>query len=100
LIDTAEDDVSKLLKDSGVTVEADSLKLVLKKIADSGKPLHELIAEGKSEMATVGGSGAGPAAAVTGGDAPAEEKVEEKKKEEEPEEDVDMGGLFGDDDDY
>ena len=28
------------------------------------------------------------------------EKAEEKKKEEEPEEEVDMGNMFGDDDDY
>ena len=40
---------------------------------------------------------AGPAAAA-GGDAPAAEAVKEEKKEEA--EDVDMGGLFGDDDDY
>ena len=38
---------------------------------------------------------AGPAAAA--GEAVVEEKVEEKKEEVE---DVDMGGLFGDDDDY
>ena len=36
-------------------------------------------------------------AAAAGGAAPAEA---EAKKEEEPEEEVDMGGLFGGDDDY
>lgn len=44
---------------------------------------------------------AGPAAggaAAAGGDAPAAEEKKEEKKEEP--EDVDMGGLFGDDDDY
>lgn len=41
---------------------------------------------------------AGPAkgGAAAGGDAPAKEA----EKEEEPEEDMDMGGMFGDDDDY
>lgn len=44
---------------------------------------------------------AGPAAGgavAAGGDAPAAEEKKEEKKEEP--EDVDMGGLFGDDDDY
>ena len=44
------------------------------------------------------GSAAGPAAA---GPAAAEAAPEEKKEEKKEEaEDVDMGGLFGDDDDY
>ena len=53
-------------------------------------------------LANIGSAGgaAGPAAAgpaeTAAADAP---KDEEKKKEDEPE-DVDMGGLFGDDDDY
>lgn len=42
---------------------------------------------------------AGGAAAAGGGAAAAAPKEEEKPKEDEPE-DVDMGGLFGDDDDY
>ena len=44
---------------------------------------------------------AGPAAGgavAAGGDAPAAEEKKEEKKEEP--EDVDMAGLFGDDDDY
>ena len=50
-------------------------------------------------LSNIGSAGpaAGPAAAA-GGDAPAAEAVKEEKKEEA--EDVDMGGLFGDDDDY
>ena len=53
-------------------------------------------------LANVGSAGGGGGAAAAGpadaGPAAAEEP-EEKKKEDEPE-DVDMGGLFGDDDDY
>ena len=52
-----------------------------------------------SNIGTAGGGGggaadAGPVAAA------AEEKVEEKEEKKEEVEDVDMGGLFGDDDDY
>lgn len=46
-----------------------------------------------AKNAPASGGGAGPAAAA------AAPKEEEKPKEDEPE-DVDMGGLFGDDDDY
>ena len=51
------------------------------------------------ELLTNIGSSAGPAAgpAAAGGAAAAEEVKEEKKEEVE---DVDMGGLFGDEDDY
>ena len=53
-------------------------------------------------LANVGSAGGGGGAAAAGpadaGPAAADEP-EEKKKEDEPE-DVDMGGLFGDDDDY
>ena len=51
-------------------------------------------------LSNIGSAGpaAGGAAAAGGGDAPAAEEKKEEKKEEP--EDVDMGGLFGDDDDY
>ena len=57
--------------------------------------------EGKkvSDLFACGGSG-GPAPAASSGPAPAA-KVEEKKEEpKEEEEDVDMGGMFGDEDDF
>ena len=44
------------------------------------------------------GSAAGPAAGPAAAGAAAVEEVKEEKKEEV--EDVDMGGLFGDEDDY
>ena len=52
-----------------------------------------------ANVGTAAGGGGGGAAAAAPTEAAAEEKEEEKKKEDEPE-DVDMGGLFGDDDDY
>ena len=51
-------------------------------------------------LTNVGSGSAGGAAA--GGDAGAGDAApaKEEKKEEEPEEEVDMGNMFGDDDDY
>ena len=63
--------------------------------AFEGKKFNEMVAGGLAKMASMG-TGAGPAvAAETKEEA---KPVEEEKKEEE--EVVDMGGLFGDDDDY
>merc|ERR1719438_379541 len=78
-------DVTKLLKDAGVEADKDSVKTLISKL--DGQNLPELIAAGYDKFAAVdGGAGEAPA--------------EEKKKEEEPEEEVDMGNMFGDDDDY
>lgn len=91
----AKDDVSKLLKASGVEPEADKLDLLIKNL--EGKQLHELIAAGSSKIVSVGAAPAGGAAAA-GGDA--NDKPEEVKEEKvEETENVDMGGLFDDDDD-
>ena len=94
---TAAADVTKLLKDAGVEADKDSVKTLISKL--DGQNLPELIAAGYDKFAAVGGGGA--AAAPAGGDAGAgAAPAEEKKKEEEPEEEVDMGNMFGDDDDY
>ena len=97
----AKADVEKLLKDSGVTSDSDSLDTMMSKL--EGKSLPDLIREGSGQLASMPSGGAAPAggAAAGGAGAAEEQKAEEKPKEEEPEEDVDMGGLFGgDDDDY
>ena len=52
-----------------------------------------------ANIGTAGGSGGAAAADAGPAAAAAAAEPEEKKKEDEPE-DVDMGGLFGDDDDY
>ena len=83
-----------MLKEVGVEAEKEKLDLLLKNL--EGKQLHELIAAGSSKIVTVGAAPAGGAAADNVQEKPAEakeEKVEEKV-------DVDMGGLFDDDDDY
>lgn len=89
----AADDVTKLLKESGVEVDAEQLAILIKNL--EGKQLHELIAAGSSKIATVS---AAPAAGAATGAAAAAPVEEEKPKEEA--EAVDMGGLFEDEDDY
>ena len=95
-VPVAKKDVQDLLKASGVTADDASLDVMMKKL--EGKSIPDLIKEGSKDLCAstpAGGAGAGPAAAAA---APAEE---EKPKEEEKEEEVeDIGGLFGDDDDY
>jgi len=87
------DDVEKVLKEAGCKGDADKSKKLVE--AMKGKKFDELATAGLAKMATMGGSGA-PAA---GGAKVAAAVAEEPKKEDEPE-DVDMGGLFGDDDEY
>ena len=84
-------DVEKLLKAAGVSADSEKVAAMVK--AFEGKKFNEAVEEGLAKMATMGG---GPAASA--GPAAAAAPVEEEKKEEP--EDVDMGGLFGDDDDY
>jgi large subunit ribosomal protein LP2 len=92
----SEADVEKLLKEVGATADKESLKALVSAL--KGKALHELVAAGKDKLASVSVAAAGaPVAAAAGGAAAAKE--EEPAKEEEV--DMDMGGLFGgDDDDY
>lgn len=88
------DEVSALLKEAGS--EADQAKVDALVEALKGKAFHELVAEGTKKLGSMGGSAGGATAAAT-----ATEEKKEEKKEEEEEVDVDMGGLFGgDDDDY
>ncbi len=84
-------DVEKLMRDSGVTPDSEKIALLIEKIGD--KPFHEHVAGGLTKLASMG-TGAAAAPGATAAAAP----VEDDKKEEE--EDVDMGGLFGDDDEY
>merc|ERR1719498_285538 len=91
----SEDQVSKLLKDSGVAADKDNLKLLCEKL--KGKKIHEMVAEGMGKFASMpsGGAGGAPAAAEAPAAGKTEAKKEEPKKEEEEEADLDMGDLFG-----
>ena len=87
--------VEAFMKDCGVSCDKATLTIFFKQI--EGKSVHDLVSAGakKHVKMPTGGGGAKPAAAG----AAAVEEVKEEKKEEV--EDVDMGGLFGgDDDDY
>ena len=85
--------MTKIIKASGNEVEPYWPMLFAKAL--KGQDVGALLAN----VGTAAGGGGGAAAAAAPTEAAAEEKEEEKKKEDEPE-DVDMGGLFGDDDDY
>ena len=91
----AEDQVAKLLKDSGVAADKEQIATLKSKL--SGKSFPALIAEGSSKFASMPSGGAASAPAQAS--APAkEEKAAPKKEEKKPveeEEDLDMGDLFG-----
>ena len=92
----AAEDCHKLLKSVGVAAELSDLQTMIK--AFNGRSTVEIIAQGRTQFASMpaGGSGGASSAPSNAGaaakDAP---KVEEKKKEEEV--DMDMGDLFGGD---
>merc|ERR1712224_527242 len=92
-----------MLHDDGVEITAEKLSKVIKASGNEVEPYWPMLfakalkSANISDLLTNVGSagGGGPAAA---GPAAAAEVVEEKKEEKEEVEDVDMGGLFGDDD--
>lgn len=83
-------DVEKVLKEAGIKAETEHAEKLV--AALKGKAFHELVASGKSKMASMGTRVAAPVAGAPAAAAAA--KVEEPKEEAA---DVDMGGLFGDD---
>ena len=84
------DDVERLLKEAGVSSDSEKVKQMIASF--EGKKFEELVAGGLAKMTSMG------PAAPAGGAAPAKAAAVEEKKEEV--EDVDMGGLFGGDDEY
>ena len=82
------------MKAAGITVEKSELEVFFKALGEKGA--HELIKDGKAKLIVMPCGGGGGGGAAAGGAAAAEPVKEEKKEEEET---VDMGGLFGDDDD-
>merc|ERR1711934_721585 len=93
-----------MLHDDGVEITAEKLSKGIKASGNEVEPYWPMLfakalktANISDLLTNVGSAGAGPAAGPV---AAAAEVVEEKKEEKEEVEDVDMGGLFGDDDDY
>ena len=95
-----------MLHDDGLEITAEKLSKVITASGNSVEPYWPMLfskalksAKIEDLLANVGNAGpaAGPAVAAGGAAEVVEEEKEEKKEEVE---DVDMGGLFGDDDDY
>ena len=84
-------DVEKLLKASGVSADTEKIEKMI--AAFDGKNFHEMVAGGITKMSSMGGGGGAPAAAGGAKAAVVEEVVEESAA------DVNMGDLFGGDDD-
>merc|ERR1712023_81732 len=98
-----------MLHDDGLEINAEKLSKIIKASGNEVEPYWPMLFAKALKGQDVGAllsnigsaGGAGPAAAGpadAGAPAEAAPAEEDKKKEEEPE-DVDMGGLFGDDDD-
>merc|ERR550514_1527557 len=81
-----EEQIAKLMKDSGVSADKEELKTMCEKM--KGKKTHDLVAEGRGKFASMpagGGAPSGGSAPATS--APAGGKKEEEKKPEEEEDD-------------
>ena len=95
-----------MLHDDGLEITAEKLSKVITASGNAVEPYWPMLFAKALKSAKIedllsnvasAGPAAGPAAAAGAAEAEAEEEKEEKKEEVE---DVDMGGLFGDDDDY
>ena len=82
------------MKACGVSVDKNDLKTFFSKV--SGKAVPELVKEGQEKLIKMPSVSGGARPAAGGATAAAEAPKEEKKEEEET---VDMGGLFGDEED-
>tara|TARA_B110000285_G_C14880205_1_gene493499 strand:+ start:282 stop:563 length:282 start_codon:yes stop_codon:yes gene_type:complete len=90
----ARKEVEAFMKSAGVASEKASLDTFFKVM--DGKDVPTLVKDGEKRKVSMPSGGGGGAAAAPGAKAAAP-VVEEKKEEAEA---VDMGGLFGDEDDY
>ena len=98
-----------MLHDDGLDINAEKLTKIIKASGNEVEPYWPMLfakaLKGQdvgallANIGTAGGGGGG-AAAGPAADAPAAEAEPEKEEKKEEPEDVDMGGLFGDDDDY
>ena len=86
-------DVEKVLKEAGVKADSDKINAMIEAFA--GRNFHELVKGGLAKMASMGSAAPAAGGAAAGG-ATAAAPMDEKKEEAE---DVDMGGLFGDEED-
>ena len=91
----SQDEVEKFMKACGISCDKATLTTFFKQI--DGKTVPELVTAGHKKHVKMPAMGGGGGAAAGGAAKADAAPVEEKKEEVEA---VDMGGLFGDDDDY
>merc|ERR1712046_368456 len=98
-----------MLHDDGLDINAEKLTKIIKASGNEVEPYWPMLfakaLKGQdvgallANVGTAGGGGGAAAAGPAEAGPAAEAEPEKEEKKEEPE-DVDMGGLFGDDDDY
>merc|ERR1712113_221492 len=94
-LEISEQKLSQVIKASGNTVEGYWPGLFAKAL--KGQDIAKLLSNVGSGAPAAAGAAPADAGAAAGGD---DKKKEDDKKGEEEDEDIDMGGMFGDDDDY
>merc|ERR1711904_49251 len=100
--DIGAKDIKSILESVGAEIDDGRVNSVIEAL--KGKNLHEVISAGMGKVGSLsfgGGGGSSSGASTTAAKTETKTKKEEPKKEEPEEEaDQDMGGLFGDDDDF
>ena len=94
-----------MLHDDGLEITAEKLSKVIKASGNEVEPYWPMLFAKALKGQDVGElltnlASAGPAAGPAAAGGPVEEVAEVKEEKKEEAEDVDMGGLFGDDEDY
>merc|ERR1712039_850132 len=97
--DIGAKDIKSILESVGAEIDDGRVNSVIEAL--KGKNLHEVISAGMGKVGSLSFGGGGSSSGASTTAAKTETKTEEPKKEEPEEEaDQDMGGLFGDDDDF
>ncbi|GIL58449.1 hypothetical protein Vafri_13592 [Volvox africanus] len=89
------DDINKILSSVGVEADAEKVNKLISEL--EGKDLQQVLAAGRSKLASVpsGGAVAASSAPAAGGAAPAAAAAPKKEEKKEPSEEEDMGfSLF------
>jgi large subunit ribosomal protein LP2 len=93
--DISQSDVESFMTKCGVSADKDVMKALFAAMKETS--MKDAIAAGQKKCVSMPSGGARAAGPAAGGAAAAEAAPKEEEKEEA--EDVDMGGLFGDEDD-
>merc|ERR1712151_5795 len=96
--DIGAKDIKSILESVGAEIDDGRVNSVIEAL--KGKNLHEVISAGMGKVGSLSFGGGGSSSGASTTAAKTETKTETKKEEPEEEADQDMGGLFGDDDDF